>query len=65
MTTVGAVLAAVLDAAFLATVLGLAGIFWVNARHASGALRVRYRLRAQILAGLVLAWVLTLARLST
>jgi len=26
---------------------------------------VRYRLRAQILAGLVLAWVLTLARLST
>ena len=61
MTTVGAVLAA----AFLATVLGLAGIFWVNARHASGALRVRYRLRAQILAGLVLAWVLTLARLST
>ncbi|AVO30978.1 TPA: hypothetical protein UM365_000074 [Stenotrophomonas maltophilia] len=65
MTTVGAVLAAVLAAAFLATVLGLAGIFWVNARHASGALRVRYRLRAQILAGLVLAWVLTLARLST
>lgn len=65
MTTVGAVLAAVLVAAFLATVLGLAGIFWVNARHASGALRVRYRLRAQILAGLVLAWVLTLARLST
>jgi len=59
------VLAAVLAAAFLATVLGLAGIFWVNARHASGALRVRYRLRAQILAGLVLAWVLTLARLST
>ena len=36
MTTVGAVLAAVLAAAFLATVLGLAGIFWVNARHASG-----------------------------
>jgi len=65
MTTVGAVLAAVLAAAFLATVLGLAGIFWVTARHASGALRVRYRLRAQILAGLVLAWVLTLARLST
>nr|WP_313256899.1 hypothetical protein [Stenotrophomonas geniculata] len=65
MTTVGAVLAAMLAAAFLATVLGLAGIFWVNARHASGALRVRYRLRAQILAGLVLAWVLTLARLST
>lgn len=65
MTTVGAVLAAVLAAAFLATVLGLAGIFWVNERHASGALRVRYRLRAQILAGLVLAWVLTLARLST
>ncbi|KAG1443471.1 hypothetical protein G6F57_018091 [Rhizopus arrhizus] len=28
MTTVGAVLAAVLAAAFLATVLGLAGIFW-------------------------------------
>jgi len=50
MTTVGAVLAAMLAAmlaaAFLATVLGLAGIFWVNARHASGALRVRYRLRA-------------------
>ncbi|HFK2883122.1 hypothetical protein [Stenotrophomonas maltophilia] len=65
MTTVGAVMAAVLAAAFLATVLGLAGIFWVNARHASGALRVRYRLRAQILAGLVLAWLLTLARLST
>ncbi|BBQ11029.1 hypothetical protein WP1W18C01_13890 [Stenotrophomonas maltophilia] len=56
MTTVGAVLAAV---------LGLAGIHWVNARHASGALRVRYRMRAQILAGLALAWVLTLARLST
>ncbi|WP_414610257.1 hypothetical protein [Stenotrophomonas geniculata] len=65
MTTVGAVLAAVLAAAFLATVLGLAGIFWVNARHASGALRERYRLRAQILAGLALAWVLTMARLST
>ena len=56
MTTVGAVLAAV---------LGLAGIHWVNARHASGALRVRYRMRAQILASLALAWVLTLARLST
>jgi len=65
MTTVGAVLAAVLAAAFLATVLGLAGIFWVNARHASGALRVRYRLRAQILAGLALGWALTLARLSS
>ncbi|WP_337055072.1 hypothetical protein [Pseudoxanthomonas sp. USHLN014] len=65
MTTVGAVLAAVLAAAFLTTVLGLAGIFWVNARHASEALRVRYRLRAQILAGLALAWVLTMARLST
>jgi hypothetical protein len=65
MTTVGAVLAAMLAAAFLAAVLGLAGTHWVNARHASGALRVRYRLRAQILAGLALAWVLTLARLST
>lgn len=36
----------------------------LNARHASGALRERYRLRAQILAGLALAWVLTLGRLS-
>jgi len=59
MTTVGAMLAAMLAAAFLA----VAGIHWVNARHASGALRERYRLRAQILAGLAL--VLTLARLST
>ena len=49
----------------LATVLGLAGILWVNGRHASGVRRERYRLRAQILAGLALAWVLTLARLST
>lgn len=65
MTTVGAVLAAVLAAAFLATVLGLAGILWVNGRHASGVRRERYRLRAQILAGLALAWVLTMARLST
>ncbi|MCU1182805.1 hypothetical protein JAK31_07110 [Stenotrophomonas maltophilia] len=65
MITVGAVLAAMLAAAFLAAVLGLAGIHWVNARHASGALRVRYRLRAKILAGLALAWVVTLARLST
>nr|WP_312131523.1 hypothetical protein [Stenotrophomonas pavanii] len=65
MTTVGAVLAALLAAAFLATVLGLAGVFWVNARHASGVLRERYRLQAQILAGLALAWVLTMARLST
>ncbi|HHA2808156.1 MULTISPECIES: hypothetical protein [Stenotrophomonas] len=56
MTTVGAV---------LATVLGLAGILWVNGRHASGVRRERYRLRAQILAGLALAWVLTMARLST
>lgn len=61
MTTVGAMLAAMLAAAFLA----VAAIHWVNARHASGALRERYRLRAQILAGLALAWVLTLARLST
>ncbi len=61
MTTVGAMLAAMLAAAFLA----VASIHWVNARHASGALRERYRLRAQILAGLALAWVLTLARLST
>ncbi|HDX0924638.1 hypothetical protein CEE61_19070 [Stenotrophomonas maltophilia] len=65
MTTVGAVMAAVLAATFLATVLGLAGIHWANARHVSGALRVRYRSRAQILTGLVLGWVLTLARLST
>ena len=65
MTTVGAVLAALLAAAFLATVLSLACIFGVNARHASGALRERSRWRAQILAGLALAWVLTLARLST
>ncbi|CRD47168.1 hypothetical protein BN1263170302 [Stenotrophomonas maltophilia] len=47
MTTLGAVLAAVLDAAVLAAVLGLAGISWVNARHASGDLRERYRWRAQ------------------
>ncbi|MBH1864597.1 hypothetical protein [Stenotrophomonas maltophilia] len=51
MTTVGAVLAA----AFPATVLGLAVIHWVNAHHASGVLRERYRLRAQILAGLAIA----------
>lgn len=65
MTTLGAVLAAVLDAAVLAAVLGLAGISWVNARHASGELRERYRWRAQILAGLASTWVLTLAGLST
>lgn len=65
MTTVGAVLAAMLAAAFLATVLGLAGIHWVSARNASRALHLRYCLRAQILVDLALAWVLTLAGLST